>query len=301
MPSIIRVSALLLVALLATTLPRPALATGNAPKVVATVNPLYALVLAVMDGVPESNAPRLLVAANRSPHDFQLKPSDGRKLAGADVVFWFGPELETALAGPIAALTDKATLVNMLQQPELVRLEADGALDPHVWLNPKNAFLMVDAIARTLSARDPENAALYNKNAKRAQNRIRLLTKRTGAFLAGVKTEPFLVHHDGLGYLVAAFGLNQVGFIASVAGREPGARHFSELLATVREQKVRCVFVEPQLPDRLSERLAAEGNVRLSALDVLGAGLEPSPTLYMRLMQQIARQLVACLSPKPAG
>ena len=223
------------------------------------------------------------------------------KLAGADIVFWFGPELETALTGSIAALTDKATLINMLHQPELVRLEAEGALDPHVWLNPKNAFLMVDTIARALGTHDPENAVLYNKNANRAQNRIRLLTKKTTAFLAAVKTEPFLVQHDGLGYLVSAFGLNQVGFIASAAGREPGVRHVSELLATIRDKKVRCLFVEPQLPDRLSERLAAEGSVRLSALDVLGAGLEPSPTLYMRLMQQIARQLVACLSSKPAG
>ena len=51
------------------------LAVLAAPAVVASIKPVHALVAGVMLGVGE---PRLLVAGGASPHEYSLKPSDGR-------------------------------------------------------------------------------------------------------------------------------------------------------------------------------------------------------------------------------
>ena len=72
-----------------------------APKVVTSILPVHSLAAAVMEG---AGKPRLLVRGAASPHAYAMRPSDARALAGADLIFWIGPELEGFLAKPLAAL-----------------------------------------------------------------------------------------------------------------------------------------------------------------------------------------------------
>ena len=71
-----------------------ALATPGAaevPKVVADIPPIGALVAQVMGDLGQ---PEVLLGAGANAHDFQLRPSQVRSVAGADLVVWVGPELE---------------------------------------------------------------------------------------------------------------------------------------------------------------------------------------------------------------
>lgn len=65
-----------------------------APDVVVSVKPIHSLVAAIMRGVGE---PQLIVDGAASPHTYNLRPSNARKLEKADVVFWVGPGLEAFL------------------------------------------------------------------------------------------------------------------------------------------------------------------------------------------------------------
>ncbi|RDE19564.1 zinc ABC transporter substrate-binding protein [Motiliproteus coralliicola] len=89
---------------------------ARALDVVATIQPIKLLVAEITDGVVE---PKLLLPANTSPHDFQLKPSQRRTIQQADVIFWIGPDMEMALNKPLAQLDDHTLLVTL----------AEGALD----------------------------------------------------------------------------------------------------------------------------------------------------------------------------
>lgn len=97
-----------LAALLALSIPFGARADTG---VVATIKPLHSLVAGVMEGVGE---PDLLIPGTMSPHSFTLKPSDARALERARVVFWIGPDLETALERPIETLSGGATVQSMM-------------------------------------------------------------------------------------------------------------------------------------------------------------------------------------------
>lgn len=89
---------------------------ANAIEVVSTLKPINLLVSEITEGVLE---PTLLLPANASPHDFQLKPSQRRTIQEADVIFWIGPDMEMALNKPLGQLDDHTLLVTL----------SEGALD----------------------------------------------------------------------------------------------------------------------------------------------------------------------------
>jgi zinc transport system substrate-binding protein len=99
-------------------------------EVVASIKPVHSLVAGVMEGV---GAPALLVKGASSPHDYSMRPSDARALAGAQVVFWVGEGLETFLTKPLAALAADATIVALSEAPgvELLPTREGGLWREH--------------------------------------------------------------------------------------------------------------------------------------------------------------------------
>ena len=79
-------------------------------------------------------------------------------------------------------------------------------LDPHAWLDPKNAEVWLDAIAKALAAADPEHAATYAANAAAAS----ATAAGEAAALAGQKA-------DQAGAAAAAAGGTPAGAAAMPA------------------------------------------------------------------------------------
>jgi zinc transport system substrate-binding protein len=87
--------------------------------VVASIKPVHSLVAAVMEGVGE---PQLLVGGAGSPHSYTMRPSEARMLESASLVFWVGGDLEMFLSGPLATLAADATVIELSQAHDLVKL-----------------------------------------------------------------------------------------------------------------------------------------------------------------------------------
>lgn len=283
----------------------PALA---APKIVTSIRPVQALVYAVMD---ETGLPEVLLEPGVSPHTFALKPSQAQMLQSADLIFWIGPTLETALEDPLKNLGTNANVVRLIDAPGLNLLnyatdapeDADGhkhgPVDPHIWLSPTNAMAMIDKIEAELSRLTPGNAEIYAKNAKVAKNRLKLLIKKMDEVLSHTRGIPYMVQHDGFGYIARDFSMNEVGHLQTIPGREPGAKHIAQIREAITSQGVVCLFTEPQFTPALAQRLQEETGIRLGELDALGGALEMSPTLHVRIIQQLALSMDQCLYAKP--
>src|SRR5919106_6485405 len=91
-------------------------ADAEAPRVVASIKPIHSLVAGVMQGIGE---PVLLVLGTGSEHSYNVRPSQARALAQADVVFWVGETMETFLIKPLQALSGNAKLVELWEVPDL--------------------------------------------------------------------------------------------------------------------------------------------------------------------------------------
>ncbi len=297
-------------ALLGGVLALPAAGTSAAPEVVASIAPLHSLVAAVMQGVGE---PRLLLMPGVSEHDHALKPSDAKALGEADAVFWIGDGLETFLAKPLAAAR-KARTVELIAAEGVATVEPreggpwqahdhghayghGAAVDPHIWLDPRNAAAMVGAIAKTLAEIDPANAQTYAANAAATRDKLVQLEAELAAALAPVRDVPYVVFHDAYHYFEARFGLSPVGALASLT---PEARPSAKRLKAVRERivevKARCVFSEPQYEPALVGTVIEGTQARRGELDPLGATLPPGPEAYFALMRHLAGSLKACLA-----
>ena len=110
-------------------MPGRAVAQDAPPSVIASIKPVHSLVSAVMGNVGEV---RLLVAGSASLHNHALKPSDVRAVAGADLLFWVGPGLESFLAKPLSA-NPPGQAVALIEADGLTLLEAreGGVWDSH--------------------------------------------------------------------------------------------------------------------------------------------------------------------------
>lgn len=293
-------------------------AAAEAPRVVASIQPVHSLVSTVMDGIGE---PFLIVRGYGSPHNYQMRPSEAQALQDAEVVFWVGEGMETFLMRPLAALGARARIVELMDLDGLVLHEpreggafethvADhdhghghahddhghGPYDAHIWLDPDNARIMVEAIALTLAEVDSANAERYLANAEAARARLAALDEELETILAPVRHAPFVVFHDAYQSLERRYGLNAVGAITVAPDRMPGARRLSEIRARIRALGARCVFREPQFESALIATVVGGTGAEVAVLDPLGADLEPGAEAYLAMMRANARAIAGCLA-----
>lgn len=285
-------------------------ADGNTPSVVASIAPLHSLVSAVMLDV---GAPLLLLRGGQSPHTFSLRPSDARALGNADVLFWIGPSLEQPLQRILSNLRATRS-VAMLDTPGIELLparqlgdgddgqhehaapDADAAAfaDPHLWLSPANAIAMGEEIARVLSQVDPANAERYRANAAQLVQHLTTLDRDLHVKFSGA-TEPYAVFHDAYQYLEQRYGLHAAGTVTTHAERSPGAAHLHALRASLIDNRVRCLFSEPQFQPRMIAALSEGLPIRHAILDPLGSDIPPGPDAYVLMMRSLADTLTTCL------
>jgi len=95
-----------LLRLLAPTLIVAGPAFAEAPRVVADIAPVQALVARVMEGSGATGA--LIVPVGASPHGFSLRPSQAAAIEAADIVVTIGAGLTPWLDGPLGTLAPDA-------------------------------------------------------------------------------------------------------------------------------------------------------------------------------------------------
>ena len=171
-----------------------------------------------------------------------------------------------------------------------------GEHDLHIWLDPENAKTIANVIAKTLGEKDPEHAALYVENAQKLSAELDSLIAETATRLAPVKDKRFVTFHDAYQYYEKRFDIQNVGVVTLSPDIKPGAKRLKELKAALGENKIVCVFSEPQFDAKLVS-LAVEGtNVQSAELDPLGANLDAGASLYIELINQLTDGIVGCLS-----
>lgn len=292
-------------------------AMADGVRVVADIAPVHSLVARVMQGV---NSPTLVLRAGDSPHDFALRPSTAKALQDADVVFWVGHVLTPSLEDTLGTVAENATIIELSETDGVTQLayregavfdddhgddhsddhhndhdhehDADG-LDPHMWLDPENASVWLTEIARVLQAEDPQNASIYEVNAKAAQKEMALLTQQTQSLLAPFKGESFVVFHDAYQYFENRFGLNAAGAILIAGGDAPSAARLRQVGEEISHEGITCVFSEPQFDSRIVSAVSSHANT--AELDPMGVDIQTGPDHYPALIRNLAQSVANCL------
>ena len=260
-------------------------AQAQSPRVLTDIAPVQSLVAQVMQG---AGTPDLLLSGDDDPHHMALRPSQARAVARADLVIWIGPALTPWLTPVLAQRSGP----NMALTPDLV----EGVDDPHLWLDPATALRWLPVIAETLAASDPDNAALYHRNAATAAAGLTDLTLQVLAILADHRAAGLITAHDAWGHFADAFGLQIVGAIRKDDHATPGAQHLSDLRALVTSGAVACVLSEGPDTDDLVVTVIGDARVPATSAHPLGPDVPTGADFYGTHMLGVAKSIAGCVS-----
>lgn len=283
------------------------LAAEAAPSTVLVSHHALGLIASAVAG-PDTEV-RVLVPAGQSAHGFALRPSDRQWLVQADLVVWTGPAMEPFLVRPLAQ-RDRPSL--LLEQALHLHLRGHGEHDdahdhdhapsrvendPHLWLDPRLAARVAEAIADRLAADQPAQADAFLERAARFRGEAEVLEQNMAVALAPVRARGLAVMHDSLGRLVERFGLHQHSALSTHPEMPLGARRLADLRSAIASGEVVCLVREPQFPAPLPPALLDDARLHTVWLDVMGSNIPLQPDGYFRLMRGLAQELAACLAP----
>ncbi|MDC1139768.1 zinc ABC transporter substrate-binding protein [Candidatus Pelagibacter sp.] len=158
-----------------------------------------------------------------------------------------------------------------------------GEYDPHIWLDPINAKVILSEITEHLIENDSKNASTYKSNLGKALAGIDKL-------LIDVITETntdlsYVVFHDAYQYYENRFNVNILGAMTVNPDVMPGAEQIHEI---IEHDNVSCILSEPQFNPDIIKSIAKDTNVKTGVLDPLGANLKPGKDLYFDLIRNMS-------------
>ena len=168
--------------------------------------------------------------------------------------------------------------------------------DPHMWLDPANALVWLDAIASELGHIDPENAARYRANAKTAKEKISHEIHHIEDLLKSVQGKGFLVFHDAYQYFENRFGISATGSISIGDASKPNAKRLQELKHHFEEEGIHCVLSEPQYSSELIDSVFGGFKPHIGVADPIGVDLELGSGLYLELLENLASGIAECVN-----
>ena len=169
---------------------------------------------------------------------------------------------------------------------------AHGEFDPHIWLDPLNAKVILKEMAKHLIENDQKNASVYKDNLKKANKDLDKLVKQVKSELN--KDFKSIVFHDAYQYFEKRFKVNVLGAFTVNTDVLPGAEQLKEIREIIEHDKVTCVFSEPQFNPDIINAVAKDMNISTGVLDPLGATLTPGKNLYFDLIKNMSKSFKGC-------
>ena len=172
----------------------------------------------------------------------------------------------------------------------------DEEVDPHFWLDPENAKIIVHYVAHILSEYDPKNAALYEGNEQRLNAKLDALIGEVQNTLAPIKGKEFIVFHDAYQYFENRFDIVASGSITINPDLPPSVGRIQEIRNKIKKLGAICVFSEPQFEPKIIRTVMEGTSAKTGVLDPLGASMTDGSELYFELIRGMAHSLKDCLS-----
>jgi zinc transport system substrate-binding protein len=142
----------------------------------------------------------------------------------------------------------------------------EGA-DPHIWMSPANAAIMVRNIGDGLITADPDNESFYRQNRDAYLQQLEEIDREIRDSLAGVENRRLMVYHPAFGYLAREYGLTMISI--EKEGKEPTASGLTDLIEQAKAHDIRVIFAEPQFDPKSAEVIAKAIGGKVVLIDAL--------------------------------
>lgn len=266
---------------------------GKDLKVLCSVFPAYLFTKTVAAG-SNLHVDLMLPANLGCPHDYALTPQDMQKIAAADLLVVNGQGLEEFLGEPVKKANSRIRLIDasagikdliqMKDEDEHQEKEGKDAdhreegrrhhsgTNPHLFASPLMAARMAANIAAELTKADPENAALYARNAKGFAGRMEKLAGEYTQAAKALASRKIVTEHAVFDYLAKDCGLEVVAVVEEAPGQAPSAAETLDIIRKIKDGGAAALFIEPQYPARIGQTIAREARLPVAVLDPVASG-----------------------------
>jgi zinc transport system substrate-binding protein len=266
---------------------------AGGPGTVSVVASFYPLQFAVQQVGGSHVSVTSLTKPGAEPHDLELSPQDVAAVADAGLVVYargFQPAVDTAVdqegserafdVAPTAHLDLAApaegddphgpavtTPETSATPPPTAGSEAEGARDPHFWLDPQRYAAVATAIETRLAAADPVHAGDYSANAARFAAALGTLDEDLRTGLASCTRRDLVTSHAAFGYLSERYGFTQVAISGLSPDLEPSGARLAEIADFVKAHGVRTIYAETLVEPAFAETVSRSTGASVATLD----------------------------------
>ncbi len=263
-------------------------------KIVATFLPMYWFTKAVAGDAADVE---ILVPPGTEVHEYQAKPENVKAIATANVLVKNGLGLEEFLEATVKnAQNPKLTEINASKgikaleaiSPIVKTAKAENkhnheAGNPHVWLDPVLAKQQVTNIRDGLITVDPQNKVTYETNAAAYIQELENLNNKFQQTLQKTPNCTFVTFHDAFPYIAKRYNLKQVA-VVKIPEDQLSPTDVQNAVNAVKKYKVKALFSEPGVDNKLLKSLSQDLNLTLRTLDSLETG-KTNPQHYFQAMK----------------
>ncbi|MBI3415803.1 MAG: zinc ABC transporter substrate-binding protein [Verrucomicrobia bacterium] len=248
-------------------------------------------------------------------HFVDARPSYVRVLNQADVLIEGGAELEVGWLPPLVngarnnkILSDApghVILSRSIQLLEVPTSPVDRSMgdvhpfgNPHFSVDPANGKIIAARLAETFSQLDATNAAFYQANLQKFNERLDKKLAEWTKLLEPYRGTKVITYHKSLNYFLERFGLELVGTIEPKPGVEPSPSYVNALIPRLKAEGVKLVLIEPFRPRKTPEYVAQAIGAKLVLLPGSVGGNEKVKD-YLSLFDYDVEQIGAALKASP--
>jgi zinc/manganese transport system substrate-binding protein len=271
----------------------PASSATGKTKVVTTFLPMYIFTKAVTGDAADVE---ILVPPGTEVHEYQATPNNVKAIATANVLVKNGLGLEEFLENtiknaqnPKLAQIDASKNIKPLNEISPVEKTAKeeehehAQGNPHVWLDPVLVKQQVINIRDGLIAADPANKAIYEANSANYIKQLETLNSEFEQTLQKTPNCTFVTFHDAYPYLAQRYKLKQLA-VVEIPEDQLTPADVQNAVNAVKKYKVKALFSEPGVDNKLLTSLSTDLNLTLRPLDSLETG-KTDPQYYFQAMK----------------
>ena len=249
-------------------------------QLVATTLPVYEFTARLCNGTELSVA--LLITENVSClHDYTIKPDQMQAIEQAEHIIINGAGLEAFMADSIygnkSVIDASHSLVLSENNDHNDHAHED---DPHIWLSPENAKIMVKTICSSLIKCYPHYQTQFEINKDTLLAELDALQIYGEDKLSNLSCRKIITFHDGFSYLAESFHLEILRAIEEEAGSEASAKDVIEIISLVKNENLPSIFVETNGSTASAKIIQAETGVKIFTLDMAMSGSGYFESMY---------------------
>lgn len=227
-------------------------------------------------------------------HEYEATALDVLNVSKSDIFLFSGTKVEPWVSKIInkSVGSNSNNVVDVSNNVDFIKTGNNAKdVDPHIYLDLKNAEIVLANILNAICIKDPSNSEFYRKNAEEYKRKIIDLDAefKNLADNSKLKKIVFATRFAGA-YFTGKYSLSYISaYQGCDSSSEPDAKKISELISFVKENNIPVIFYEEPKDLKLAQVISKETGAKILKFNTIHSvdkSQIENKTTYLDLMHE---------------